>query len=199
MESKLTKRFSGWLILSLSLLAGCAGQPSKLQPPRQTSQFSLSQKPNYALYAFPELLSYLGYLAQLQPSQRLAECEKLERFNVEAPSPGVRLHLAIALLLVPDCSGDAQQAIKLFTAESTHAYDLQSRSLLAYLTALAQHQYDLDKHHAELTRQLERQWRQANRSLNRRFQTCNEALKDTRAKLEALKAIERSLNPMSTP
>ncbi len=199
MEFKLTKRFSGWLILGFSLLAGCAGQPSKLQPPRQAPQFSLSQKPNYALYAFPELLGYLGYLAQLQPSQRQAECEKLQRFNVEAPSLGVRLHLAIALLLVPDCSGDAQQALQLFTAESARAHDLQTRSLLAYLTALAQRQYELDRHCAELTRKLERQWRQAKQSLNRRLQTCNEELKDTRAKLEALKAIERSLNPMSTP
>lgn len=203
MEFGLNKRLSaraGLLGLSLSFLAGCVGQPPKPPPPRQVPEYSLAQEPNYTDYSLPELESYLGYLAELQPFQRQAECEWLQRFNAVAPGLGVQLHLAFALLLAPDCgSNESQQAIELFETGLTQIQDLRTRGLLAYHAALAQHRQGVERYHEELTRKLERQWKQANQNLNQRLQACNEALKDTRAKLEALKAIEQSLNPVEAP
>lgn len=191
---------AGWLSLSLSMLAGCAGQPPKPPSPPPAPVYSSAQEPEYGLYAFPELVSYLGYLAELQPFQRQAECEWLKRYHAVAPGLGVKLHLAFALLLAPACGGnELDQAAALFKAGMVQIQDPPTRRFLAYHAELAQHRYGIDRYHEELTRKLDRQWKQANQNLTRRLQECNEALKDARSKLEALKAIEQSLNPTETP
>ncbi len=191
---------AGLLSLSLSLLAGCAGQPSQPSATPPLPDYSLTQAPAYGLQTLPELVSYVGYLAELQPFQRQAECEWLQRFNAVAPGPAVQLHLAFALLLAPDCGGnELQQAIDLFKAGLTQVQDLQTRRFLTYHAALAQHRYGVDRYHEELARKLEQQWKQANQNLNHRLQACSEALRDAQSKLEALKAIEQSLNPTETP
>ncbi len=160
----------------------------------------MAQEPAYGLQTLPELINYVGYLAELQPFQRQAECEWLQRFNAVAPGPGVQLHLAFALLLAPDCGGnELQQAIDLFKAGLTQVQDLPTRHFLTYHAELAQHRYGVDRFYEELARKLGRQWKQANQNLNHRLQTCSEALRDAQSKLEALKAIEQNLNPTETP
>ncbi|GAB6067278.1 hypothetical protein JCM13664_05960 [Methylothermus subterraneus] len=173
-------------------------QPPKPVPSRQAVEYSL-QKPNYVLYTLPELVNYLGYLAELQPFQRQAECEWLQRFHALAPGPGVGLHLAFALLLAPDCSGrELPQAIELFTVGLAKTQDLPTRRLLAYYIALARRWRELERHHQALAQKLARQCRQVKQT-RQRFQECTHALKDARAKLDALKAIEQNLHPIDTP
>ncbi len=192
--------WSGLLSLGLSLLAGCAGQPSQPVSTPPLSSYALTQEPAYQLQTLPELVSYMGYLAELQPFQRQAECEWLQRFNAIAPGPGVRLHLAFALLLAPNCGGnESQQAAALFKAGSAQVQDLPTRRFLAYYVELAQRRYGIERYRQELTRKLERQWKQANQNLSYRLHTCSEALRDAQSKLEALKAIEQSLKATGAP
>lgn len=163
-------------------------------------EYGLAQEPNYGLYALPELISYLGYLAELEPFQRQAECEWLKRYHTAAPGLGAKLHLAFALLLAPACGGDElDQAIALFEASLAQIHEPQTRYLLLYHIELVRQRSNANQYHEELAKKLDQQWKKANRSLTQRLQECNEALREARSKLEALKAIEQSLNPTQVP
>lgn len=193
----------GLLCIALSLLPGCAAQ-HPVRPNTGTGTHSLTEsmlnEPNYELQTLPELVGYAAYLAELPSFQRRAECEWLQRFNEISPNAAVQLHLALALLVVSDCGGnELQQAVDLFKTGIAQVQDLQARRFLSYHAIVAERLYSADRYNAELAHKLNQKWKQINENLTRRLRECNESLQDAQSKLEALKAIEQSLNPTEIP
>ncbi|BCX80497.1 hypothetical protein MIT9_P0070 [Methylomarinovum caldicuralii] len=159
------------------------------------------QEPDYEAVTLTELSGYLGYLAGLPPLQRRDECRWLHDFVTEAPSLGGRLHLALALLVTPDCLAEQDElrvALELLDEAGKQVRPADLRAFLAYQRLIAQRLFSSRRHEREWSRKLARLRRYC-RQQGQRLQRCQTTLSQCQSKLEALKALEKSLNHHGVP
>ncbi len=197
-ESLTVARWAAGCLCCLGLLAGCT---LGVRPPAQPQGRSISG-PDYENHSFQELSAYPGYLARLPMPQRRSECQWLQRYDSIDESLGVKLHLALALLATPDCNGrqgqEIRQALTLLDQALPRISDPELRNYLLYHRQMAQRLFSSAHHERKVVRKLT-QLRRTVRKLSRQLTACQQESQELNAKLEALKALEDSLNHHGIP
>lgn len=191
---KISARLGSALVVAILLMGqlGCHAKRHQIRAPERSVESVKGYSPNYEELQLAELIDYLGYLEQLPPLQRQAECRWLKQYNDIDSNLGVRIHLAFSLLVTPDC-GETQMAVQLLELAGQSVDDDKLKHFLSYQSELAQRLFTESNHGGELVNKLDR-WKDRNQLLVEQLQSCNAELKDVKTKLEALKAIEESLN-----
>ncbi len=187
------------LIVLLAGLGGCA--IGKRPPPQQQDMPSIAE-PDYESHSFQELSAYLGYLAKLPMTQRRSECQWLQRYNSIDDSLGVKLHLALALMATPNCNekqvSELRQAVTLLDQVLPQISDAALRDYLLYHRQMAQRLFSSAHHEQKVVRKLA-QLQRTRRKLRQQVTACQKQSQELNAKLEALKALEDSLNHQRVP
>jgi hypothetical protein len=172
----------------LLILAGCAGQVPQEHP--GTAPAVPPAPPSGA--SLDELLLFAGKFVQSSPAERLAECRQLRQRYRTDPGLGVRLRLLLAQSAARNC-GESPDSAALIDGSLAEIDDERLKSFLIYQKAILAR---LDRE-AEQRKSLEKRISQ-NRSkadkATRRLQSQEGELKTLQKKLEALKAIEQSLD-----
>jgi len=176
----------------MGLIPACATKKAERNPCATRYLAVGNYSPNYESYDLDELIDYLRYLNNLPLLQRNAECEWLQRFNAIDSSLGVKVHLAFVLMSTLDC-GDGREAVDLLELAAQSMEDERIRGFLSYQRGLAQRLFTQAVHNKELEQKLKR-WKLKNQKMQNNYKACQQSLLDAKAKLEALKAIEESLN-----
>ncbi len=194
------KRWLGVILVWAVLvgLGGCGGNrvvaPQKAAPSYR--------EPDYEAVTLAELSGYLGYLAELPPLQRRDECRWLSDFIDRVPSLGGQLHLALALPITPECleagRDELRFALTLLDQARQQVPQADLRAFLAYQRLIAQRLAGSRRHEQEWRRKLTRLQRRYQQQ-RQRLQRCQTASDQCRTKLEALKALEQSLNHHGVP
>lgn len=176
-----------WLVMVVS---GCTrylpiGLPAQETIPRKSSSifdFDLDTLGEYNLH-----------LAGLPPSDRIDECAKLTTIHtVDKKSIGVLLHLAYVTALTPECGG-TQKAVEIFESVQSIVKDSALLGFLGHQTKLLQ---DINSQSEQISKQkdlLDQSQKQTQLFKNKLKQKDTE-LAELRAKLDALKSIEKTFH-----
>ncbi|HYE37328.1 hypothetical protein [Methylocaldum sp.] len=175
-------------LIVLFAITGCAGFRSKEHA--DAAPHKPEQK--YASYAFEDLLHFAGYVARLSPADRFSECQQLlQRYQADR-SLGVRLHLFFAQAATEVC-GDIRSTAGIVDASLAELQDERLKALLIYQKEILSR---LDNE-IEKRKNSERQASHTvskEKKVHRQLKTQESELKDLQEKLDALKAIEQSLD-----
>jgi hypothetical protein len=172
----------------LLVLAGCAGHRKEDQldtapmvPPAASAGARLD-----------ELLLFAGKLAESTPAQRLAECRQLRQRYRTDRSLDTRLHLLLAQSVAGAC-GELPDPSALIDDSLAEIGDERLKSFLIYHKAILA-RLDKEEYRRKSLEKRVSQNRSKVEKASRRLQSQEGELKELQKKLEALKAIEQSLD-----
>ncbi|MGZ8243592.1 hypothetical protein [Methylomagnum sp.] len=175
-------------LAAIFALAGCAG-------PRSGEKIEVAPAPSpppYSSTDLGELLKFAERFVGASEAERRAECRRLKELAKANPSLGVRLHWMLAQSVSRSC-GEPRTALALIDAALPDVADPKLKAFLIYQkTVLAR----LDRE-AERLKSLEKRiadTRSKEKKASRRLESQAGELKELQRKLEALKAIEQSLD-----
>ncbi len=142
-----------------------------------------------------EVVSYMHYLATIQESaQRDSECQRLLKLHEQRGDVRVKIRLALSLLVSQHCvDNDSKRALALLDEAIENLDNSSLGGLLLYQRELALQLYRKDRQQGLLNSKIS-EWKKRSRQNQKKLQTCEQDLKKTQMKLEALKTIEKSLN-----
>jgi len=136
---------------------------------------------------------YNLHLSKISQLARIAECDKLNTVNgVDSSNIGVRLHLAYVTSLTPECGGP-QKALEIFELTSPNVTNRALSGFLSYQSELLKQintESEQKSKHEEELNELE----QRTQSLKTKLKQKDTELEELRAKLDALKSIEKTFH-----
>jgi|GEM_PF-6056092 len=139
-------------------------------------------------------LAYMEGLAKMTSLQRLEECQRLVRLKDQEKGPGKQIRLALVLMTTDQCAdNDAKLIMTLLEKAMTQVEDPQLKKFLAYQQTLASRFNQKDLHQRRMIARIAK-LKKINYLERKKRHSCTDELEKTREKLEALKAIEKSLN-----
>jgi hypothetical protein len=176
-------------LAALVVLAGCAG-------PRNGEKIEATPAPRppppYSSADLGELLKFAERFVKATEAERRAECRQLKELAKTHPGLGVRLHWLLAQSASRSC-GEPRTALPLIDAAlpevaepELKAFLIYQKSVLARLDRETERLKALEKRIAD-TKSKEKQ-------ASRRLKSQQGELRELQRKLEALKAIEQSLD-----
>jgi hypothetical protein len=179
---------SATVLVTLVTLGGCTGLKGK--------DASLTTPPGrdqrYAGYGFDDLLSYARDLAELPAADRLAECQQVLQLYRTNRSLALGLRLLLAETVTEAC-GDIRDATAIAEAALSELADQRLQSLLIYQKEiLARIEREKNQRKALERRVSETAFKQ--KKAHRLLKSQESELKQLQEKLDALKAIEQSLD-----
>lgn len=176
------------ILAALIILAGCAG-------PRGGEKIEVAPAPPpppYSSTDLGELLKFAERFAGAPENQRRAECRQLKELAKTRPSLGVRLHWLLAQSASRSC-GESRSALALIdaalpdvTEPKLKAFLIYQKSVLARLDRETERLKALEKRIAGV--------KSKEKQASRRLKSQQGELRELQRKLEALKAIEQSLD-----
>jgi len=187
----LKKLFLVLLVFALSGLSGCADWIQRVSE----SDRSLAQGVADEKYSLDELVLYVGDLMKMPHAQRIDQCQSLMKlYEQKKATLGLQIRLALALMVAKECSdNESKIAVALLDDAIESIENPQLVNFLAYQRELALRLSQKDTHQQQLVNKIAR-WKKINYRERKKLRACDKDLQETRKKLEALKAIEKSLN-----
>ncbi len=167
---------------------------SRLWPAAMQSQAKTPQKSSSIFdFDLDTLGGYNLHLSKISQLARIAECDKLNTVNgVDSSNIGVRLHLAYVTSLTPECGGP-QKALEIFELTSPNVTNRALSGFLSYQSELLKQintESEQKSKHEEELNELE----QRTQSLKTKLKQKDTELEELRAKLDALKSIEKTFH-----
>ncbi len=161
------------------------------------SERQKTEKPPSIFDSGLETMGFYGrYVIQLSQAERVYECRKLNNAHAVDPnSIGVRLHLAYVTSLTPECGG-SQKAMELLDAAQNQTKNPALAGSLQYQLQLLQQINTQLERNSKLQDQVSTLEKQ-NESLKNKLKLKDaelEELEKLRAKLDALKSIEKTFH-----
>ena len=181
-------------ILVILLIALSTAACTHLLPAAMQSEVKTPQKSSSIFdYDLDTLGDYNLYLSRISRLARIAECDKLNTISgVDTNNIGVRLHLAYVTSLTPECGG-TQKALEIFEVTRPNVTDKALSGFIYYQSELLQRidtELEQNSIHQDKLGEVERQ----NQLLKTKLNQKDTELDELRAKLDALKSIEKTFH-----
>lgn len=189
-------RYRALLLLSIwGGLYGCSMSEGRYWPLMNSqSDNSAAKAEGEGGYSLESLLAYMEGLSKMPSLQRLKKCRGLVKLKDQEKGLGNQIRLALVLMATDRCvDNDAKLAMTLLEKAMTQVEDPSLKKYLAYQQTLASRLYQNDLQQRRMIARIAK-LKKINYLERRKRHSCTDELQETREKLEALKAIEKSLN-----